>query len=189
MNTQFLTASALFYLVTDRKCKLVTVERGLHWGNPDALGLTIDRYLVEIEVKTSLKDFLQNRKKSYIQYLEKGLGEDMPGLPAYYYFLVPPFLIEKIQPILPKYAGLLSVQLNEKGEPLKFSNGAFDIRSIVKAPRMKRQRLSAAQCIRLAKYQSMAFTVEMLRNAELMKQFKSLNFNGENYDKEKLPAR
>lgn len=163
-TTERLTASALFWLLTDGKCKLVTVERGLAWGNPDALGVTEDRTLSEIEVKVSMSDFRANNDKSYIRDLTHRISDpSISTLPSRYYFLVPPCLAEKVQAELPAFAGLLTVDVTKQGAPFTFTNGALCLRSVVKAPRMPRKKLNLRQCVSLAKHQSMAFAVEMLR--------------------------
>jgi len=173
-STNSLTASALFWLLTERKCKLITVERGLAWGNPDALGVAPDRTLCEVEVKVSLSDFRANAGKGYIRYLsamkDDGARSD---LPACYYFLVPPSLVEKVKPELPSFAGLLTVKMEpHTNTPRFWTNDALCLASIVKAPRMPRKKLTLEQCTRLAKHQSMALVVEYLRNNRLSHRLK-----------------
>ena len=172
MNTETLTASALFWLLTTGKCKLVTVERGLSWGNPDALGVNEERRLTEIEVKVSYSDFKANGTKGYIQYLNK-IDCDRSDMPSLYYFLAPPKLAERIKDEIPHYAGLMTVNMGRNNDnPQMWTNGAYDLSIIKRAPRMKRKKLSLNQIVRVAKHQGMAFTIEKLRTERFRERVK-----------------
>lgn len=172
MDTEILTASALFWLLTTGKCKLVTVERGISWGNPDALGVNEERRLTEIEVKVSYSDFKANASKGYIQYLNK-IDCDRSDMPSLYYFLAPPKLAEHIKDEIPHYAGLMTVNMGKSGDnPSMWTNGAYDLVIVKRAPRMKRKRLSLQQIVRVAKHQGMAFTVEKLRTENFRRRSK-----------------
>lgn len=153
--TRELTGAALFWLLTEKRCLLLTVERGFHWGNPDALGVLPDRRLVEVEIKISMSDFRANHKKPHMQGL--ALGVDSPGLPSIYYFLVPEALVSKVEPELPVYAGLLTARTQS------WSNGALVLSVVKQSPRMARRRLTVSQCIQMAKNQSRAFVSEFLK--------------------------
>ena len=152
-----LTGAALFWLLTEQRCTLVTVERGFGWGNPDALGMLPDRRLVEVDVKTSMRDFRANAHKNHVQsYNIPGL--DSPGIPSKYYFLVPPEISQRVISELPEYAGLLTIDGDKS-----WGNGARLILVIKQAPRMPRRRLTVNQAITMAKNQSRAFVSEYLR--------------------------
>lgn len=158
-STKRLTGAALFWMLTEKKCKLVTVERGLHWGNPDALGVMDDRRLVEVEVKISMADFRRNGKKDCVRHLMKSI--DPPSLPSLYYFLVPPALVEAVRLELPPYAGLLTVDANGG----MYTNYALVVQSVVPCKRMERRRLNTMQMVEMARNQSRAFVSEYLANA------------------------
>lgn len=159
LTTRELTSAALFWLLTEKRCSLVTVERGFHWGNPDALGVLPDRRLVEIEVKRTMSDFRANNKKTHLQGFKSGTTS--PGLPSIYYFLVPPQLVEKVLPELPDYAGLLGCSLST------WPNGARVLNVIKQAPRMQRHRLTIQQCIMMSKFVSRAFASEYATSVRL----------------------
>lgn len=63
-----LKRSAVNFLLYDKKCDIVSFERGLHdgWGRPDVLGVTRDRKLIEVEIKESFSDFKANFDKKII---------------------------------------------------------------------------------------------------------------------------
>jgi hypothetical protein len=85
-----------------RGCAIVTFERGPNYGDrPDVYGVNESRFGVEVEIKVSLSDFkrdLGKRKWDY-QWIA----------PKFFYFMVPRSLVEKVRPILPEGAGLLTL--------------------------------------------------------------------------------
>jgi len=102
MNSTTLRAVAACWLRYERKCNLVTFERGPNYNNnPDVYALTPSRLGLEIEIKISLSDFKRDfsKRKWVLQMIE----------PAFFYYLVPPDLVEKIKPLIPAGTGLLSV--------------------------------------------------------------------------------
>jgi hypothetical protein len=107
MNAIHLRAIAAEYLRYKRHCPIVAFERS-HWpgtARPDVLGITKKQHIIEIEIKCSYSDFRANSKKRGQELRERcGLY-----LPHYYYFLVPPELVERIKPELSDNAGLMSV--------------------------------------------------------------------------------
>lgn len=100
-----LESYGLRWLRFEKRCRVALFERSPRpmCGQPDVLGITDNRYLLEIEVKRSLSDFRANEKKFHILNRELYL----PRWPKRFWFLVPPELAERVRPMLPDYAGLL----------------------------------------------------------------------------------
>lgn len=97
---------AMVWLRVEKRCEIVLCERSPRsWfcGQPDVLGITKGRHMVEIEVKRTMSDFrADSRKRSRVNrrhYL------DMQ--PRQFYYLAPAEVAAKIQPGLPEWAGLM----------------------------------------------------------------------------------
>lgn len=73
-------------------------------GRPDVIGVTRDRFTIEIEVKQTISDFKANEKKRVIQWRKSGLVD---SIPRQFYFLVPANIYEKVIEYLPQGSGLL----------------------------------------------------------------------------------
>lgn len=101
--TEHLTNDAFRWLTLERNCITVLTERSPRWGHgqPDVLGVTKNRYLVEIEVKVSMADFRNNAKKAHV------IRRNVKQWPKHFWFLVPDAMVEKCLPELPEWAGLL----------------------------------------------------------------------------------
>jgi len=83
------------FLLYDKRCDIISMERGLHdgLGRPDILGVTRDRKLIEIEIKVSKSDFNANFDKKIIR-----LYKNSPKYaPHFFYFLVPAELAPQIK--------------------------------------------------------------------------------------------
>lgn len=101
-----LESFGLRWLRFEKRCRVALFERSprpIFGGQPDVLGVTEHRYLLEIEVKRSVSDFKANEKKNHV--LNRQFC--VPQWPKQFWFLVPFELAEKVQPMLPEYAGLL----------------------------------------------------------------------------------
>ncbi|TXH59336.1 MAG: hypothetical protein E6Q97_00135 [Desulfurellales bacterium] len=101
-----LEVQVMAWLRFEKRCPLVLFERTPRFcvgGRPDVIGVTKDRYLVEVEIKRTLSDFKANQKKRHvlIRHLK------LEAWPKQFYFMVPHTLVEKVKPLLPDYAGLL----------------------------------------------------------------------------------
>lgn len=135
---------AMQWLKFEKNCPLVIMERSPragYCGLPDVLGITKDRYMLEIEIKRSVSDFRANAKKPHIRCREEQLGELSDRYnamaPKQFWFLVPEKLVEKVLPEVPKWAGLLT----EEKRGLKV---------IQKSPQnFASQKLSLKDCSRL----------------------------------------
>lgn len=82
------------FLLYEKRCDIISMERGLHdgLGRPDLLGVTRDRKLIEVEIKKSYSDFRANFEKRIIAMYNKN-----PKLaPHYFYFLVTPDIADKV---------------------------------------------------------------------------------------------
>ncbi len=93
--SNLLEKAGINFLLYDKRCDIISMERGLsdELGRPDILGVTRDRKLIEIEIKVSKSDFLANFDKKIIKFYK-----NKPRLaPHYFYFLVPPELAIQIK--------------------------------------------------------------------------------------------
>jgi hypothetical protein len=112
---------ALTWLRFEKSCPVALFERSPRYGHgqPDVLGVTKAGYILEVEVKRSLSDFRANAKKGHIRWrdaLEQGPGSltekeyasSLSQFPRQFWFLVPAELVDKVKPMVPKWAGLLS---------------------------------------------------------------------------------
>ena len=90
----------------------------------DLLVLPSNKMLEEVEVKISLADFKAdfiNKKAKHVS-LQKGRSPL-----SYFWFAVPTELVETVKPLIPDYAGLLSVHVN----------GLYSVTVIKKAPLLR----------------------------------------------------
>lgn len=125
------------WLRFEKKCMIVIRERSPRYGIgvPDVLGITCARYLTEIEIKRSLSDFRADGFKRHRIYREAYAKSS----PKHIYYMVPQKLVERVQPFLPPWAGLLDAR----------SNGKIFV--AVSAPtNAEHKRLTIKECIRLA---------------------------------------
>lgn len=145
IDPALLLASGSEYLRYERRCYLVTWQRG-PWPKmrPDILGVTTGRKTIEIEVKMSLYDFRANVHKRGQRLRARGRN-----CPHQYYFLVPPRLVEKIRTELPAGAGLLTVGGEQR------ISGTAKIEVIVRAAVHRRAaRLNLSEIVNLVRHQS-----------------------------------
>ena len=136
-----LETRAMHWLLYSRKCHYAVRERSPrgHNGEPDALGITKSRKLIEVEIKRSMADFRQNADKYHIRTRSFFLDK----FPYEYWFLVPAVMVSKVKPKLPEYAGLLS----DAG-----ATAQFPVTVEVQAPRNQdSKRLTIKECVTLAR--------------------------------------
>jgi hypothetical protein len=137
------------FLRWEKKCFCVIRERCPRFGNglPDVLGITKARYLYEIEIKRTLSDFKANADKHHIMVREGRVKinahywrkDPLKKAPKLFWYLVPSILVDKVQPLLPEWAGLMSA-----GEDYG------RVRVIVPAKSNKESpRLTIEECVRL----------------------------------------
>lgn len=141
--------SGVQWLKFEKRCPLVIHERSprpFSMGNPDVLGITDNRYMLEIEIKRSVSDFRANAKKRHIQ-LRTDPNEDvrrkcLENGARQFWFLVPTKIAEQIEAEVPDWAGLLVHDLN--------FTGLGKIRCIKKAPiNNLSKKLSLLNCAKL----------------------------------------
>lgn len=149
-NSYIMKAIAASWLRYDRKCPLVTFERGLDYNsNPDVMAVNPSRFLVEIEIKISMSDFRADAKKSKWQWRERYGSR---GRPKFFYYFVPMELVEKVKQELKPGHGLLTVKRPDK---LMSITGLPELDCVVspKADSLAK-RVSIDDRIRLIKHQS-----------------------------------
>lgn len=137
------------WLKFEKRCPLVIHERSprpFNMGNPDVLGVTDNRYLLEIEIKRTVSDFRANAKKSHIQRRtdpdENVRNKCLENAAKQFWFLVPTKIAEKIQAEVPEWAGLLVHDPN--------LSGWGKIQCIKKAPMNNlSKKLSLLNCAKL----------------------------------------
>jgi hypothetical protein len=92
----------------DRQFPVVAFECDLpHFGSSpaDVLGVTADRFLMEVEVKVALSDFRADAKK-FKWATRRAYPENSP---RFFYYAVPKEMREKVEGLLPEGAGLMVV--------------------------------------------------------------------------------
>jgi hypothetical protein len=101
-----LEAAAVEWLRYDRRCLLVCLERSPVRGNyrPDIFAVCQHRNTIEIECKRTLADFKADGGKRITAWRESGILNVRQ-----FYYLVPPAIAGAVKPLLPKWAGLLTL--------------------------------------------------------------------------------
>lgn len=147
MTAEHLKAAALCWLRYTRKYPLIISERTL-WSDwiPDALGVTHDRHLVEVEVKISVSDFRADAHKK--RALLQAAGMWRGPVVARKYYLVAPQIAEAVRAELPVGCGLLM--------PRIWDMGALDyLTTLVNAERNPlATRLSVREVVGMVRLQS-----------------------------------
>lgn len=105
---------AMNFLRFEKRCPVALFERSPRpgIGEPDVLGITRDRHLLEIEIKRSYSDFRANEKKAHLSIRFKSQFQleaerFAPRWPKQFWYLVPPELVKKVEPWTPDWAGLM----------------------------------------------------------------------------------
>ncbi len=148
-----LEARAFAWLRFEKRCPIVLWERSPRYcGRPDVVGVTKDRYLVEIEIKRTVGDFRANADKWHVRTRNLSL----PKWPRLFWFAVPRKLVEKVSAELPEYAGLLTADELDAG-----------FLEVVKRPTANTQsrRLSIKEAIRCVECQSNQLWAMIKRDA------------------------
>ena len=110
MTAKYIRAKVAAYLRYERQYPIIAFERGFDYhSRPDILAVTTARFLVEVEVKTSLADFRNDAKKYKWRLYESSSRYHREQRPRQFYFAVPGKLKEKVLKELPEGAGLLEV--------------------------------------------------------------------------------
>lgn len=135
---------ALRWLKWERRCMIVLRERSPRetiCGRPDVLGITRARFMIEIEIKRSMADFRADGKKDARRRREQNGLE--PLFPRQFYYFTPRKLAETIGPMIPPWAGLMTV--SEYDGPLVLRVAPSNHAS---------KRLTIKECVQLAYLQS-----------------------------------
>lgn len=129
MSLEFM---ALSWLRFEKKCPAAMYERcpRYYLGQPDVLGITANKYLLEIEIKRSVSDFRANAKKPHIALRDAPNATDVDRArwPKQFWYLVPHELVDRIAPEVPEWAGLLRGPTSKE---------CRQIYSVIKAPANK----------------------------------------------------
>lgn len=166
-----LEMSAMRWLWLQKNCKIVLEQRAPRhcMGEPDVIGVTPGRYLIEIEVKRSAQDFMNDAKKHHRIQRDFTLKHQARQL----YYLMPFELAMKMKDRMPNWAGLMA----SKFDP--------HIEVIIEAPvNRESAKLDLKQCVKLARcmtnhMMSYAMKVHSMRNSFRDKG----NFDWEDYAK------
>jgi hypothetical protein len=143
---------AMRWLWQEKNCHYILEKRTprYHLGEPDVLGVTANRYLIEIEIKRSASDFHADKNK-YCRR-NRDLFEDY--MAKQFYYLMPRELAEKLKDKIPAWAGLMCpAENNYTAEVLK-----------VAPSNSKSKRLSVKECVKLCR----AMTNHMMSYAQKM---------------------
>ena len=135
--------AAMHWLRYQKGCALITLERQprhVAWSRPDALGLTVQRELVEVEIKRTVADFKANAKKRHVILRNSFIDR----WPHWFYFLVPKALAPALADLRPTWAGLLTFD-SRNGQVV----AEAPARRNIAAP-----RLSLHECVRMAQLQT-----------------------------------
>ncbi|MDE2105439.1 MAG: hypothetical protein KGL39_49890 [Patescibacteria group bacterium] len=132
-----LELAAMRWLWLEKKCHYIVEQRTPRhgMGQPDVIGVTKDRYLVEVEIKRSVSDFRADRAKNHRQNSSNGFH-----LVKYFYYLMPYKVFEKVELEIPEWAGVLTL-------------GEDQIMPVVKcrAPSLTGKKLSLKECAKMAR--------------------------------------
>ena len=154
MTSTVLRGIAASWLRYERECHLITFERGVGHGRPDLLGVDKRRDLIEVEIKVSVADFKRDQKKRKHLFRKHGWTTYVP---AFFYYVVPDELVEKVLPLLPEGAGLLAPLKGWKVNPKRMNpyNGLPDLHSVKPAVRdHEAKRMNAKAMIAMVRDQS-----------------------------------
>lgn len=103
-----LELAAMRWLWIDRKCLVVLEQRSPRYGlgQPDVIGITPGRHLLEIEIKRSVRDFYADFDKPH-----RKKQETMPEKRGrQFYYLVTKEIFGTLKDKIPHYAGLMYVR-------------------------------------------------------------------------------
>jgi len=105
LTSKQIRAALAVHLRYERQCIIFAFERGLCAGSPDVFGVLPDRHFIEFEVKISVGDFRRDAKKDKWT-MPTSIWSKRPRL---FYYAVPPEIVDKVTPLLPKGAGLVTL--------------------------------------------------------------------------------
>lgn len=147
-----LELAAMRWLWLEKNCHYVLEQRSprYHLGEPDVLGVTAGRFLIEIEIKRSVSDFKADASKHHRS--ESYRRQYSEFQPKQIYYLVPEKLVAKVLPLVPEWAGLMKLEgagcrvFVEKVAPNNDESKNLSIKDCVKLARcMTNHMMSYAQ--------------------------------------------
>lgn len=133
-----LELAAMRWLWLEKKCLVVLQERTpvSMMGQPDVLGITPGRYMVEVEIKRSASDFRADFRKTHRVNRQFYIKNQ----PRQFYYMMDRNLSEKLLPEIPDWAGLMTCDTVYNAEVIK------------SAPVNKEsKKLNLKQCSKLAR--------------------------------------
>jgi len=175
ISIEVLRACAVEFLRYQRDCKMVCLERSPFLiehkrrngqvsveqdpCNPDVVGVTEARRVVEIEIKRTFSDFKKNREKTSMfrrQFLNI--------MPSQFYFLVPPNLVAKVEPLLEQKEGLLTTMTHHRSA---YTN--MPVLRIVKDASVMRdsRRLTLREMVRMVMHQTGTLSSALVKVARV----------------------
>ena len=130
---------AMRWLWLERKCHYIVEQRSPRYrlGSPDVLGVTKDRYLVEIEIKRSVSDFRADFRKRHRINRDSNIAD----FPKQFYYLTPKELAEKLLPKIPEWAGLMC------GDESGYSCTVMKVAPVNRLS----QKLSIRECVKMCR--------------------------------------
>lgn len=132
----------MVWLRVEKGCILISRERCLrYWaGQPDVMGISKGRHVLEIEIKRTVSDFRADGKKRHRQNRHKFLDLQ----PRQFWYLMPDEVAAKVQDEIPDWAGLMVNDPNW-----------FGVKVIKKAPpNNQSKKLSLEECVRAVTHQT-----------------------------------
>lgn len=147
------------WLWLEKKCQVVIEERSPRYGigQPDVLGVTTGRHLIEIEIKRSASDFSNDAKKPH-----RANREMLPNRhPKQFYYLMPKELAQKLKDKIPAWAGLMQSPWYPLIEVVKIA-----------PTNESAKRLTVKECIRLTRQMTNHMMSHAIRNHENHNRFK-----------------
>lgn len=99
---------AMHWLRSEKRCEIVLRERSPRaypCGQPDVLGVTSSRFLIEVEIKRSVSDF----KRDFLKISRRNRDLFPAKQARQFFYFVPANIVEKVEPLVPDWSGLLYV--------------------------------------------------------------------------------
>lgn len=141
----------LSWLRFECRCPIVLQERSPRevWcGRPDLLGITKARYGIEVEIKRSFQDFKADFDKPSRRSREFYLHHHARK----FFYLVTPEIVEKVAPLVPEWAGLITTDLPwrhawkiVKDAPINTASRRYTIKGCIRMVAMMSSQLHASE--------------------------------------------
>ena len=137
---------ALYWLRFEKRCHVALFERSPREqfnGRPDVIGVTRQGFLMEIEIKRSVKDFKADRLKPHVAGRDIADHPHWNKWPRWFWYLVPKDICDEVTPLVPSWAGLLRGPSNDEAQ------GLFSIVPAIQ--NHQSAKLTPKECVRLAR--------------------------------------